>query len=122
VADASKDWIRRPAAFVLWWALPIVLGACSGFLGLSLTQAAFLWAGLFVWMGTGCVLNAVRCARLHCLIAGPALWLGAIAAGLVGFGVIPGRHALADVINVTIALVALSCVSEWFGGKYAQRA
>jgi hypothetical protein len=121
VSDASKDWVRRPSAFVLWWGLPILLGVCSGFLGLSSVQAALLWTVLFAWMGTGCVLNALRCARLHCFISGPALLLGAIASALVALGVISGRHVLSEVIDVTVVLVALSCVPEWLRGKYARR-
>jgi hypothetical protein len=117
-ADASKDWVRRPSAFVIWWGLPIVLGVCSGFLKLPPAQAALLWAALFAWMGTGCLLNALRCARLHCFISGPVLWLGAIASGLVGLGVISTRHVLADVIDVTAVLVVLSCVPEWLRGKF----
>jgi hypothetical protein len=119
LTNESKDWVRSSSAFVIWWGLPIALGVGSGFLGLPLVQSAFLWAGLFAWMGAGCVLNALRCARLHCFISGPALWLGAIASGLIGFGVITGRHALGNVIDVTTALVVLSYVPEWFRGKYA---
>ena len=122
VANASKDWVRRPSAFALWWALPIVIGVSSSLLELSLAQAAFLWAALFAWMGTGCVLNALRCARLHCFISGPALWLGAVAAVLVGLGVISGPHVLNDVINATVVLVILSYVPEWIRGKYASKA
>lgn len=121
MARASKDWLRRPSTFVVWWGLPIVIGVCSNFLGLSLGQAAFLWAGVFAWMGTGCILNALRCARLHCFIAGPVLWLGAIASGLVGLGVISGRNLLGDVVNATIVLVILSYLPEWLRGKYAAR-
>jgi hypothetical protein len=98
-----------------------MLGLSSDFLGLSQAQAAFLWAGSLAWMGTGCVLNALRCARLHCFISGPALWLGAIASGLVGLGIISGRQMLADVVDVTFLLVVLSYVPEWIRGKYAAR-
>jgi hypothetical protein len=122
VANASKDWVRRPSAFAVWWGLPIVIGVSSSLIGLSLVQAAFLWAALFAWMGTGCVLNALRCARLRCYFSGPVLWLGAVAAVLVGFGVISGAHVLNDVINVTVVLVVLSYVPEWIRGKYTSKA
>jgi hypothetical protein len=117
-ANESRDWTRKPLARVLWWGLPILVAASSNLPGLSLAQAAFLLAGAFAWAGTGCVLNARRCARLHCFISGPALWLGAIAAVLVGFGIVSAPHALDDVVNATVVLVVLSCLPEWFWGRY----
>jgi hypothetical protein len=64
-------------------------------------------------MGTGCVLNALRYARLHCYISGPVLWLGAIAASLVGIGIVSAPHALEDVVNATVILVVVSWLPEW---------
>lgn len=72
-------------------------------------------------MGTGCALNALRCGRRHCFIAGPVLWLGAIAAGLVALGFISGQNSLGDTVNGALALAALSFLSEWFWGLYAGR-
>jgi hypothetical protein len=110
VADVPKDWVRRPPALVVGWRVPILLAVTSAFLRLPLTQAALLWTGLFAWMGTGCVLNALRCARLHCYICGPVLWLGAAASVLIGLGVVSGHNVLNDVIGLTTALVVLSYV------------
>jgi hypothetical protein len=103
---------------VFWWGLPIALGISTNFLGLSLALTASIWAAAFAWMGTGCVLNALRCARLHCFISGPVLWLGAIASALVGSGVLSGRHALGDVVNITSALAVLSVLPELGWGMY----
>lgn len=116
--NESRDWVRTPRAFILWWGLPFLLGVSSNFLALPLAQAAFLWAGAFAWMGTGCVLNALRCARLHCFISAPVLWLGAIAAALVGLGIVSAPHALEDVVNATVILVVMSWLPEWFRGRY----
>jgi hypothetical protein len=49
------------------------------------------------------------------------LWLGAIATGLVGFGVISSPNALGEAVNGALALAALSFLSEWFWGLYAER-
>jgi hypothetical protein len=106
---------------MLWWGLPILGGVSSNFLGLSLAPAAFLWAGAFAWMGTGCLLNARRCARLHCFISGPVLWLGAVITALMGFGIVSAPHALGDVVNATVVLVVLSWLPEWFWGRYYTR-
>ena len=114
----GRDWSRQPLGIVFWWGIPITLGVSTNFLGLSLATSAFIWAVAFAWMGTGCGLNALRCARLHCVISAPVLWLGAIAAALVGSGVLSGRHALGDVVNVSFALAVLSFLPEWAWGKY----
>jgi hypothetical protein len=114
----SRDWARQPLGIAFWWGLPVALGVSTNFLGLSLAPTAFIWAAAFAWMGTGCVLNGLRCARLHCLISGPVLWLGALAAALVGSGVLSGRHVLSDVVNVTFVLAMLSFLPEWGWGMY----
>jgi hypothetical protein len=72
-------------------------------------------------MGTGCGLNALRCGRRHCFISGPVLWVGAIATGLIALGILSGRNALGEAVNGTVALAALSFLSEWFWGLYAGR-
>ncbi|HEY2444712.1 MAG TPA: hypothetical protein VGI20_03130 [Rhizomicrobium sp.] len=119
--NTTKDWARRPASLAFWWVLPIVVGASASVLGLSLAAAAFTWAGAFAWMGTGCLLNAWRCTRLHCFVSGPVLWLGAIAAALVGSGAISGVHALNNVVSITAVLAMLSCIPEMIWGRYTRR-
>lgn len=114
----SRDWSRQPLGIVLWWAVPIAIGVSTNFIAIPLAPTAFIWAAMFAWMGTGCILNALRCARLHCFISGPVMWLGAIAASLVGIGVLFGRNALGDVVNITAGLVVLSFLPEWVWGMY----
>lgn len=121
VACRSKDWSRQYTGLLLWWGLPLLMGISAGFFRLSLQGTALVWAAAFAWMGTGCVLNARRCGRLHCFFSGPALWLGAIGALLVGFEVLSSAHALQYVIWGTAGLVALSYLPEAIWGKYARR-
>lgn len=117
--NALKDWVRQPSGWIIWWGLPIAIGISTNFLRFSLIEAASIWAGAFAWMGTGCLLNARRCSRLHCFVSGPVLWLGAVAAALVGAGVIVGPHTLSNVVSITTVLVLLSFVPEMIWGKYA---
>ena len=114
-----RDWLRQPVGIIFWWVLPIGLGVSTNFWHLPLARTALIWAVALAWMGTGCALNALRCGRRHCFISGPALWLGAIAAGLVGLGVLSGGNSLGEAVNGALALAALSFLSEWFWGRYA---
>ena len=98
--------------------MPVALGMSMNFWHLPLARTAVIWAIALAWMGTGCVLNAVRCGRRHCFIAGPVLWLGAIATGLVALGVLSGGNALGEAVNGSLAVAALSFVSERIWGLY----
>lgn len=117
----SRDWLRQPIGCIFWWGMPISLGISTNFWHLPLAKTALIWAIALAWMGTGCALNAFRCGRRHCLISGPVLWLGAIATLCVALGVLSGRNALGEIVNGTIALAALTFLSEWFWGLYAGR-
>ncbi len=115
------DRLRQPIGIIFWWALPVALGISTNFWRLPLAQTALIWALALAWMGTGCTLNALRCGRRHCFISGPVLWLGATAAGLVGFGVISDPSALGEAVNSALALAALSFLSEALWGVYVGR-
>lgn len=111
--------MRQPLGIIFWWGIPLALGMSTNFWHHSLARTALVWAAALAWMGTGCTLNALRCGRRHCLISGPVLWLGAIATGLVALGALPGRNALGDAVNGTLAVAALSFLAEWIWGSYA---
>ena len=88
-------------------------------LALPVRGAVTLWAILFVWMGTGCILNARRCHRLHCYISGPAFLLGAAVLGLLAVGlVVLEAHALNNIVGITLLAALLSFIPEIWK-KYA---
>lgn len=114
-----NDWVTRPGAGILWWCLPLCIGFATNLFALPVRGLGLIWMVLFVWMGTGCVLNARRCHRLHCYISGPVFLLGAVVLGLVAAGLLAlGPHALNNIVGVTLVVALLSFVPEIWK-KYA---
>jgi len=114
-----NDWVTRPGAGFFWWCLPLGLGFAANFLALPVRGTAIIWVFLFLWMGTGCILNARRCHRLHCYISGPTFLLGAAVLGLLAAGLLAfGPHALNNIVGVTLVVALLSFVPEIWK-KYA---
>ncbi len=117
--ETGNDWVRRPAMGFVWWCLPLGVGVAANFVALSARSIAIVWVVMFVWMGTGCILNARRCHRLHCYISGPAFFLGAVALALFAVGVAPlGEHSLNNIVGITLCAVLLSFVPEIIWRKY----
>jgi hypothetical protein len=116
---ARNDWFRRPGTALILWGLPLGIGLAVYLIALPLRTEALVWLVAFVWMGTGCILNARRCGRLHCLIAGPLFLAGAVAAGLLAAdGLVFGAHGLNNMVSVTLVLALLSFVPEAVWHRY----
>src|ERR1700730_12447510 len=119
-ANPRTDWARQVLPIVVWWCLPIAIGFSTGLLHLSEHVAAIVWAVSFARMATGCVLNAVRCHRVHCYISAPAFALGAVVAGLLAAGLADfGPHALNNTVSITFVLALLSFAPELIWKRYA---
>jgi hypothetical protein len=120
VHETRNDWVDRPGMGFVWWCLPVGVGFAANFFGFPARTIALVWMLSFVWMGTGCILNARRCHRLHCYISGPAFLLGAAALGLFAAGLRTfGPHSLNNIIGVTLTIALLSFVPEMIWRKYA---
>jgi len=103
-----------------WWGLPVAIGTLANFPRLSQRADASVWAVVFAWMATGCLLNARRCHRVHCFISGPVLLLGAAFAALSASGVIePAAGMFSNIINGTLLLALLAFVPEMVWKRYA---
>jgi hypothetical protein len=114
------DLLARPGSALFWWCLPLA----AGFVGQSFWPRAEapIWAISLAWMGTGCILNAVRCRRLHCYIAGPVFLSAAIAEILLAIGAIAlGRHAATNIAGAALLVALLSFVPEFIRGRYVRR-
>lgn len=119
-ARRATDLTAHFASRLIWWIIPALILASASLFKHSLSQMGFVLAGAFAWMGTGCVLNARRCGRLHCYFSGPALWLGAIGGLLIGLRILSGSHDLNYVIFGAAALFVASYLPEAIWGKYVR--
>jgi hypothetical protein len=115
----TKDLVRQPLAFCFWWGLPLLIGASVRLLHLPFRAGAGICALLFAWMAAGCILNALRCRRVHCYVSGPVLLLGAAMAALVAFGALDlSPRMFTNLVSAVLILVLLSFVPELVWKRY----
>jgi hypothetical protein len=86
MADPGKDWARSLGGYLIAWGIPSVLLVAAGLLDPA--SRAITWAGILVWMGAGCLLNARRCGRTHCRYTGPYYLLMIVPVALLGAGMV----------------------------------
>jgi hypothetical protein len=119
INEGANDWVRRPGMGFVWWCIPLGVGLTATYFVPSPRATALVWMVSFVWMGTGCILNARRCGRLHCYISGPAFFLGAVALALFSADVaLLGPHSLNNIVSITLTVALLSFVPEMIWRKY----
>lgn len=120
----DKDYARKPLPFLIVWGLPMELLISVNFTQEFLPAAPIIlmMSGAYAWMGLGCIINAVRCGRLHCHISGPAMLIGAALIFLVGFEFLTlGPVRVMHISYTTLFIVFLSFVIEWMFGDYLKR-
>jgi hypothetical protein len=119
-ADPGKDWAGSLSGYLIAWGIPSVILIAAGLLDPA--QRAIAWAGVLVWMGAGCLLNARRCGRTHCRYTGPYYLLMIVPVALFGAGVLDlGAWAwwgLGGMILLGSKIIWL--VTEVLWGKYRQ--
>ena len=119
-ADPGKDWAVSLGGYLIAWGIPSVILIAAGVLDPA--QRAIIWAGVLVWMGAGCLLNAKRCGRTHCRYTGPYYLLMIVPVVLLGAEVVSfGAWAwwgLGAMILLGIKIIWLATEVMW--GKYRQ--
>lgn len=116
----SRDILSSPwLSLVVFW-LPAIAIIVAGSSGLRRGWLTIVWTAALGVMGTACIVNALRCGRLHCYITGPFFLLMALVTLLYGFGVVPlGGNAWNWIgLTILIGAVALWCLPELLLGKY----
>lgn len=118
--NASRDILSnvRLAALLFW--LPIIGLIVSGFFQIGQAWRTGVWVVALAIMGASCVVNALRCGRVHCYVTGPFFLAMAIVALLYGVGVIPLGTNGWNLIGgaVLIGALILCCLPEAFLGRY----
>jgi uncharacterized membrane protein HdeD (DUF308 family) len=119
VAD-SRDILLRPwVSFAVFW-LPATAIVICGSSWVTSGWRTAVWTIAVAVMGAACIVNARRCARVHCYLTGPFFLVMAVATLLYGLGVLPlGRHGwnLIGVI-LLVGAIALCCLPEMILGQY----
>jgi hypothetical protein len=114
--DILSSWRR---IFVLYW-LPTIAIVVAGALAISNGWRTVVWVVALAIMGAACIVNALRCGRVHCYITGPFFLLMALAALLYGFGILHlggnGWNPLG--LIALIGTIALWWLPEMFLGRY----
>ena len=116
----SRDILSsRWRVFFLYW-LPAIAIFVTGPLAISSGWRTAVWTVALATMGVACIMNALRCGRVHCYLTGPFFLLMALVALSYGLGILRlGKNGwnLLGLITL-IGAIALWCLPEMFLGKY----
>ena len=119
----SRDILSsRWRVFILYW-LPAIAIVVAGASAISSGWRTVVWTVALATMGAACIVNAVRCGRVHCYLTGPFFLLMALVALSYGLGILHlggnGWNLLG--LITLIGAITLWCLPEMFLGKYWQR-
>ena len=119
----SRDILSsRWRVFLLYW-LPAIAIVVAGAPAISSGWRTVVWTVALATMGVACIVNALRCGRVHCYVTGPFFLLMALVALSYGLGILHlGGNGwnLLGLIGL-IGALALWYLPEMFFGKYRQR-
>ena len=119
----SRDILSsRWRVFLLYW-LPAIAIVVAGAPAISNGWRTVVWTVALATMAVACIVNALRCGRVHCYVTGPFFLLMALVALSYGLGILHlggnGWNLLG--LATLIGAIALWCLPEMFLGKYRQR-
>lgn len=108
-----------PLAILIFW-VPILAIVATGYAHVDYAVRTGVWTGACLVMGTGCLVNARRCGRLHCYWTGPFFLLGALVSLLYGLQLLPLGNSGWGIIGYTLlaGVVFLTYLPEQFMGRY----
>ncbi len=119
----SRDILSsRLRVFLLYW-LPAIAIVVAGVPAISSGWRTVVWTVALGTMGVACIMNALRCGRVHCYLTGPFFLLMALIALSYGLGMLHLRGNGWNLLGLMtlIGAIALWCLPEMLLGKYRQR-
>jgi hypothetical protein len=119
-ACKSRDILSsRWRVFILYW-LPAIAIVVAGAPAISNGWRTVVWTVALATMGVACIVNALRCGRVHCYLTGPFFLLMALIALSYGLGMLHlggnGWNLLG--LITLIGAIALWYLPEMFLGRY----
>ncbi len=119
----SRDILSsRLRVFLLYW-LPAIAIVVAGVPAISSGWRTVVWTVALGTMAVACIVNALRCGRVHCYLTGPFFFLMALIALSYGLGILHlggnGWNLLG--LMTLIGAIALWCLPEMLLGKYRKR-
>lgn len=116
----SRDLLSSPWHALVVFCLPAIAIVVTGRAGFGRTWRTIVWTIALGTMGIACIVNALRCRRVHCYATGPFFLLMALVTLLYGVGVVPlGRNGWGLIgLAVLVGAIVLCCLPETLWGKY----
>jgi hypothetical protein len=117
----ARDLLSDRRTTILVYVVPTAAIVATSVGGVGEIVITIVWTLAFAVMGIACVVNVVRCGRVHCYFTGPFLLLVAAAALLHGLRVIslgPKGWEWLSVVAIAGTILLLT-VPERLWGRYA---
>jgi hypothetical protein len=119
-ASESRDILANSWLGSAFYWLPILALVVSGFLDIGQGWRSAIWTAALATMGVACIVNAVRCGRVHCYATGPFFLVMALVTLSFGLGVMPlGANGWNEIsITTLVGGLLLYWLPETFLGRY----
>ena len=108
-SQMKADWLADVRTNALAWWLPTV--AVFAALLAPVPVRVGIWAVMFAWMGTACILNFRRCGRTHCRYTGP--YYLAMIVPVLALGIAPVLITLTGWFAIAVAILLGSKLIRW---------
>jgi hypothetical protein len=118
--EQRQDLLDDRRTWLLLWGLPQLAFVLGFFIA---PYRIAIWTASLSVLGLACLLNARRCGRLHCWLAGPFYLLAAVVTLAYGLELLPlgERGWLWLGLAVVVAGNLLTYLPEQMWGKYVDR-
>ena len=117
---ASQDILSNWRLAFFLYGLPVLAISVTGRPGIGDGWRTLVWTSALAIMGAACIVNTVRCGRVHCYVTGPFFMALALVTLLYGLGIVPlGRNGWNLIGWAFLAGAVVLCfLPELFWGRY----